>query len=47
MDRPCQHCTGTGECDQICCTTMGNAVRAGEAIMYVCMVCQGSREDRR
>lgn len=48
MDRPCAHCAGTAECDQICCTAFGNAVRGPEGgFTYVCMVCQGSGSESR
>jgi hypothetical protein len=40
----CEHCQGTGECDQICCTGFGQrALSEDGRIVFVCMVCRGRK----
>lgn len=43
---PCAHCHGTGLCDQVCCTTFGNARHNGEQVIRVCMTCLGTGRER-
>lgn len=39
---PCAHCHGSGLCEQICCTLLGNTRRMGDQVIRVCMVCRGT-----
>ena len=42
---PCGHCAGTGQCDQVCCTTHAMVGMAGGRqvrLSGLCAVCRGT-----
>lgn len=45
---PCPHCTGSGRCDQTCCTIFGLMTTLqttdGLQAVYVCAVCRGTKK---
>ena len=45
--KPCAHCSGTGQCRLVCCWAFGNAVRHGDGVIYVCMLCRGTGLERQ